>query len=478
MPGRRRTWRSKPCRCEVTAAPDGQTADAQEYGLPPGFVQEIEQALDDHRLAEVEERLAPLHSADLAALLEALHPDDRRVVVGLIRIQLTTDAEALAWLNEDVRQEVLDLLGPQDVAAALQELDSDDALALIETLDEGERDAVLANIPAEERRVLLEGLDFPEYSAGRLMQRELVSVPDYWTVGKTIDWLRTAEDLPDEFYSLFLVDLHGNPRGQLPLSRFLRGRRPAKLAELELEDIHPIPAEMDQEEVALLFRRYGMVSAPVVDGNGKLLGVITLDDVVDVIDEEAESDIFRLGGIGEQSDLYRDVAATTRSRFSWLFVNLLTAVLASSVIGLFEDVISKVVALAVLMPIVASMGGNAGTQTLTVAVRALAMRELTDSNAVRILWKEVLVGVINGLLFAAIAGGVVWLWFSDPRLAVVIGAAMVINLLAAAFSGTVIPLAMQRFGIDPAVSSAVFLTTVTDVVGFFAFLGLAALILL
>ncbi|MGL4960150.1 MAG: magnesium transporter [Inquilinus sp.] len=462
----------------MTAAPDGQTADAQEYGLPPGFVQGIEEALDDHRLAEVEERLAPLHSADLAALLEALHPDDRRVVVGLIRIQLTTDAEALAWLNEDVRQEVLDLLGPQDVAAALQELDSDDALALIETLDEGERDAVLANIPAEERRVLLEGLDFPEYSAGRLMQRELVSVPDYWTVGKTIDWLRTADDLPDEFYSLFLVDLHGNPRGQLPLSRFLRGRRPAKLAELELEDIHPIPAEMDQEEVALLFRRYGMVSAPVVDGNGKLLGVITLDDVVDVIDEEAESDIFRLGGIGEQSDLYRDVAATTRSRFSWLFVNLLTAVLASSVIGLFEDVISKVVALAVLMPIVASMGGNAGTQTLTVAVRALAMRELTDSNAVRVLWKEVLVGAVNGLLFAAIAGGVVWLWFGDPRLALVIGAAMIINLLAAAFSGAVIPLAMQRFGIDPAVSSAVFLTTVTDVVGFFAFLGLAALILL
>jgi magnesium transporter len=478
MPARRRTWRSKPCRCEVTAAPDPQTADAQEYGLPPGFVQGIEEALDDHRLAEVEERLAPLHSADLAALLEALHPDDRRIVVGLIRVQLTTDAEALAWLNEDVRQEVLDLLGPQDVAAALQELDSDDALALIETLDQGERDAVLANVPAEERRVLLEGLDFPEYSAGRLMQRELVSVPDYWTVGKTIDWLRTAEDLPDEFYSLFLVDVHGNPSGQLPLSRFLRGRRPAKLADLGLEGIHPIPAEMDQEEVALLFRRYAMVSAPVVDRNGKLLGVITLDDVVDVIDEEAEQDIFRLGGIGEQSDLYRDVAATTRSRFSWLFVNLLTAVLASSVIGLFEDVISRVVALAVLMPIVASMGGNAGTQTLTVAVRALAMRELTDSNAARILWKEVLVGVINGLLFAAIAGGVVWLWFGDPRLAVVIGAAMIINLLAAAFSGTVIPLAMQRFGIDPAVSSAVFLTTVTDVVGFFAFLGLAALILL
>ncbi|WP_225767023.1 magnesium transporter [Inquilinus sp. Marseille-Q2685] len=464
----------------MTAAPEGDKApaEAQEYGLPPGFVQEIEEALDDHRLAEVEERLAPLHSADLAALLEALHPDDRRVVVGLIRVQLTTDAEALAWLNEDVRQEVLDLLGPQDVAAALQELDSDDALALIETLDEGGRDAVLANIPAEERRLLLEGLDFPEYSAGRLMQRELVAVPDYWTVGKTIDWLRTAEDLPDEFYSLFLVDAHGLPTGQLPLSRFLRGRRPAKLAELGLEDIHPIPAEMDQEEVALLFRRYGMVSAPVVDRNGKLLGVITLDDVVDVIDEEAEEDIFRLGGIGEQSDLYRDVAATTRSRFSWLFVNLLTAVLASSVIGLFEDTISKVVALAVLMPIVASMGGNAGTQTLTVAVRALAMRELTDSNAVRILWKEVLVGTINGLLFAAIAGGVVWLWFADPRLAVVIGAAMIINLLAAAFSGTVIPLALQRFGVDPAVSSGVFLTTVTDVVGFFAFLGLAALILL
>lgn len=453
-------------------------ADPQDYGLPPGFVQEIEAALDEHRLDAVEERLAPLHSADLAILLEALHPDDRRVVVGLIRTQLTTDAEALAWLNEDVREEVLDLLGPQDVAAAVRELDSDDALALIETLDEGDRREVLANIPAEERRVLLEALDFPEYSAGRLMQRELVSVPDYWTVGKAIDWLRSADGLPDDFYSLFLVDLHGRPSGQLPLSQLLRGQRPAKLAELGLEDIHPIPATMDQEEVALLFRRYGMVSAPVVDRDGKLLGVITLDDVVDVIDEEAEEDIFRLGGIGGHSDLYRDVATTTRSRFSWLFVNLLTAVLASGVIGLFEGTISQVVALAVLMPIVASMGGNAGTQTLTVAVRALAMRELTDGNAVRVLWKEVLVGVINGLLFAAIAGGVVWLWFGDPRLAAVIGAAMIINLVAAAFSGTVIPLALQRFGVDPAVSSGVFLTTVTDVVGFFAFLGLAALVLL
>jgi magnesium transporter len=311
------------------------------------------------------------------------------------------------------------------------------------------------------------------------MQRELVAVPDYWTVGKAIDWLRAEPDLPDEFFSLFIVDSARRPMGQVSLSQVLRSKRPVRLADLVAgEEVHTIPATMDQEEVTHLFRRSGFVSAPVVDDEGKLVGVITLDDVVDVIDEEAEEDIFRLGGVGEGTDLYRDVATTTRSRFSWLFVNLITALLASSVISLFESTIHAVVALAVLMPIVASMGGNAGTQTLTIAVRALAMRELTGDNARRVLWKEVLVGTINGLLFAVIAGGVAWLWFDDLDLGLVIAAAMIVNLVAAALAGTLIPLGLARLKVDPAVASGVFLTTVTDVIGFFAFLGLAWLVIL
>jgi magnesium transporter len=463
------------------AALPGRAPERAEdgIGLPAGFVREVAEAIDDERLADVSARVEGLHPADLATLLEALRPAERRTLVDLIRSHLRDSGEVLAWLNDDVREEVLDILGPADIAAAVSDLDSDDALLVIEDLDAEDREQVLAALTPEDRVALEAGLEFPESSAGRLMQRELVAVPDYWTVGKAIDWLRGEEDLPDEFFSLFIVDAERRPVGQVSLSQVLRSKRPVRLADLVGgEEIHTIPAAMDQEEVTHLFRRSGLVSAPVVDDAGKLVGVITLDDVVDVIDEEAEEDIFRLGGVGEGTDLYRDVATTTRSRFSWLFINLITALLASSVISLFEATIQAVVALAVLMPIVASMGGNAGTQTLTIAVRALAMRELTGDNARRVLWKEVLVGTINGLLFAVIAGGIAWLWFDDVGLGLVIAAAMVVNLIAAALAGTLIPLGLNRLKVDPAVASGVFLTTVTDVVGFFAFLGLAWLVIL
>lgn len=463
------------------AAHAGRTAERPEdgIGLPAGFVREVAEAIEEERLADVSVRVEGLHPADLATLIETLRADQRRAFVDLIRSHLRDSGEVLAWLNDDVREEVLDILGPADIAAAVSELDSDDALLVIEDLDAEDREQVLAALPPEDRVALEAGLDFPESSAGRLMQRELVAVPDYWTVGKAIDWLRAEPDLPDEFFSLFIVDSGRRPVGQVSLSQVLRSKRPVPLSDLVGgEEIHTIPATMDQEEVTHLFRRSGLVSAPVVDDDGKLVGVITLDDVVDVIDEEAEEDIFRLGGVGEGTDLYRDVATTTRSRFSWLFVNLITALLASAVISLFEATIHAVVALAVLMPIVASMGGNAGTQTLTIAVRALAMRELTGDNARRVLWKEVLVGTINGFLFALIAGGIAWLWFDDLDLGLVIGAAMIVNLMAAALAGTLIPLGLARLKVDPAVASGVFLTTVTDVIGFFAFLGLAWLVIL
>ena len=441
------------------------------------LIHQVEDLLDAFKLDAVDKVLSRLHSADLADLLEQLHPDDRKTVVGILRPHLKVDPEVLSYLDDDVREQVMELLEPEELAEAISELDSDDALDLIETLDEDEREKILENLPATARILVEEGLTFPESSAGRLMQREFVAVPMFWTVGKTIDYLRATQDLPDDFYLIFAVDPMHRPVGSALLSRILRSKRSVKIADLTSEDIRPIPAAMDQEEVAFLFRQYSMVSAPVVDDAGRLIGVITIDDVVDVIDEEAEDDLLKLGGVRED-DLYRAVLDTSRSRFSWLGVNLITAIVASAVIALFEGTIEQVVALAVLMPIVASMGGNAGTQTLTVAVRALAMRELSQNNARRILWKEVLVGGINGVLFAAITGLLAGLWSGEWLIGLVIGLAMIITLVAAGFSGTVIPLALDRLKIDPAVASSVFLTTVTDVVGFFAFLGLAAWVLL
>ncbi len=312
------------------------------------------------------------------------------------------------------------------------------------------------------------------------MQRELVAVPTFWTVGETIDFLRRTADedpdrLPEDFFDIFIVDPAHHPVGALSLSHLLRSRRPVPVTEIMQPEMKVITTGTDQEEVAFLFRQRDLTSAPVVDTGGRLVGVITIDDVVDVIDEEAEDDIMRLGGV-QQDDLYTDAIETVRSRFAWLVVNLGTAILASFVIGLFDATIEQMVALAVLMPIVASMGGNAGTQTLTVAVRALATKELTAANATRVVGKELLVGGVNGALFAVLTGLVTWAWFGNGEIALVIGAAMVINLVVAALAGATIPLALERVGVDPAIASGVFLTTVTDVVGFFAFLGLDALL--
>jgi len=454
-------------RDAASAAPDRQD--------PAQPIDEIREALAEGRIERVMELAEPLHAADVADLLEHLSRDERALYLRITRHVI--DPETLTYLDETVREEVMELLGPRELAAAVAQLDSDDAVEVLEDLGDEAKQRILDSIPAAERALLEEGLTYPDDSAGRMMQRELVAVPSFWTVGETIDYLRAKDDLPDAFYDLFVVDPAHKPVGAVPLSRAMRARRAARLADIMETELRLIPVAMDQEAVAHLFRQYGLVSAPVVDAGGRLVGVVTVDDVVHVIDEEAEEDLMKLGGVRED-DLYRAAIDTTRARFTWLVVNLLTAILASAVIGVFQGNIERIVALAVLMPIVASMGGNAGTQTLTVAVRALAMKELTRDNALRFVGKELLVGSFNGILFAALTGAVAWLWFDMPGLGLVIAAAMMFNMAVAGLSGTLIPLGLERLGIDPAIASGVFVTTVTDVVGFFAFLGLAGLVLL
>jgi magnesium transporter len=335
-------------------------------------------------------------------------------------------------------------------------------------------------MPHDTRVLIDQGLAYGETTAGRLMQRELVAVPNYWNVGETIDYLRSARHTPEKFYSVFVVDARHRPQGMVELHRMLKAKRPVRMSDLIDPEIDLIPVDMDREEVTFLFRQHDLTAAPVIDKSGRLVGQITIDDVVDVIDEEAGEDILKMAGVRttEDSSLYRTIMSTAQSRFVWLVLNLFTAFLASSVIGVFEASIEKLSALAVLMPICASMGGNAGTQTLATVIRSLATRELNSSNAMRVMWKEIFVGSVNGFLFAAITGVIAYLWFQDAMLGVVIAAAMVTNLIAAGFAGMSIPLILDRLGADPADSAVVFLTTVTDCVGFFTFLGLATWILL
>ncbi len=413
-----------------------------------------------------------LKAPDLADVIEILDPDDR---VALIQaLGNSFDYEVLSELDESVRDQLSEALPNELLARAVTELDTDDAAYVIESLEESDKQEILAQIPSGDREALERNLDYPEDSAGRLMQADFVAVAPYWTVGNVIDHMRESDDLPDDFNEIFVVDPTFRVMGSIDLSRLLRTKRDIAVNTIMNPDRHIVLATEDQEALARQFQRYDLMSAPVVDANNRLVGVITVDDVVEVIQEEAEEDIKRLGGVGDErlSDSVADIA---RPRFWWLFVNLGTAILASAVIGMFGATIEKMVALAVLMPIVASMGGNAGTQTMTVAVRAIATRELTDANVARVVLRETAVGLVNGVAFAILMGCIAYFWFKSRNLGMVIGAAMVINLLAAALAGIFIPLILNRFKFDPAVSSTVFVTTVTDVVGFFAFLGLASI---
>lgn len=440
-------------------------------GLNPDVIRDAIIALDSDDGAAILEIVEPLHPAEIADLIEMLRGPMRTQLVELLRPKF--DPEILSELDETVRDEVAEQLGTETIAKAIAALDSDDALNLISTLEETKQRRVLHAISFALRSMLEEGLAFPEESAGRLMQREFVAVPAFWTVGEVIDFLRESDDLPDDFYDVFVVDPRHRLIGYVALNRILRAKRPVKIRDIMIDEFVSVPVQMDQEEVAYVFAQQDLVSAPVVDQSERLIGVITIDDIVDVIHQEAEEDLMRLGGV-QEDDLYAAVLDTGKARFMWLFVNLITAVLASVVIGLFQGTIEQVVMLAVLMPIAASMGGNAGTQTLTVAVRALAMKELTTTNAFRVLSKEVLVGTFNGLLFAVIIGVIASTWSGSIAIGAVMAAAMVITMIIAGLAGAAIPLGLSRTRFDPAIASGVFLTTITDVVAFLAFLGLGA----
>lgn len=437
------------------------------------FVAAISRAIEHEDKPFLCEIVSELHEADLGNLIEALEPDERVRLVELTGADF--DFSALNEVDDTVREEILEELEPETVAEGVRELDSDDAVELLEGLDEEDQEEILDKLPPSERDVLERSLDYPENSAGRRMQAEFIAVPREWTVGEAIDFMHEAPDLPERFYEIYVVDGVGHWQGAVALDILLRAHRDVPLTDLVDEDRRKVNVLDDQEEVARLFGKYNLVAAPVVDAANRLVGVITIDDVVDVIEEEADEDLKALGGVAADEELSDRVWTIARGRFNWLLVNLATAFLASSVLGLFEGQLQQMVALAVLAPIVASQGGNAATQTMTVAVRALATRELGPWNVVRVVLREVTVGLVNGIGFAIITGATAYAWFRVPGLGVVIGLAMVCNLVAGALGGILIPIVLDRVRADPAVASGTFVTTVTDVVGFFSFLGIATL---
>ncbi|WP_306119970.1 MULTISPECIES: magnesium transporter [unclassified Roseitalea] len=444
---------------------------SEDGAIRADFLDQIDTAIRTGSEEALAQAVGPLHASEIGDLLQTLEPAERQELVALLGERF--DYSALTHIDDAARRDIVTVLPNEQIALALQQIDSDDAVYILEDMDEAEQADILARIPFTERIRLRRSLDYPEDSAGRRMQADFVAVPPYWNVGQTIDYLRDNEDLPVSFAQIFVIDPTFRLVGAVDLDRILRAQRDVRIEQIMRETRHAIPAVMDQEEAAQIFERYDLLSAAVVDENERLVGVLTIDDVVDVIQEEADEDIKRLGGVGDE-ELSNTVIETTRSRFSWLLINLGTAVLASFVIGLFDATIEQMVALAVLMPIVASMGGNAGTQTMTVAVRALATRELDIYNAGRIVRRELMVGFLNGIMFALVIGIVASIWFWTPGLGAVIALAMIINMVSAALAGIFVPLILDRLKVDPAVASSVFVTTVTDVVGFFAFLGLAA----
>jgi magnesium transporter len=436
------------------------------------LVEQVAAAIEGNNKAALADLIGGWHEADLGDLLAALDPDLRPRLIELLGAGF--DFKALTELDQAARADVLEQLSPVAVILGIRELETDDAVAILESLPKDRQKDILERLPHPKRVALARSLEYPEDSAGRRMQSEYIAVRPDTTVGQTIDYMRETPDLPDRFYEIFITDRGHHLLGAVALDRLLRAKRPVPISELMDEELYRVRAADDQEEVARLFERYDLVSAPVVDEADRLVGVITVDDVVDVIEEEAEEDLKALGGVrGEE--LSDPVSTVARRRFNWLLVNLATAFLASSVLGLFEGQLQKMVALAVLAPIVASQGGNAATQTMTVVVRALAVRELSSANVWRTIVREILVGCVNGVAFAVITGVAAVAWFKVPQLGIVIGLAMLCNLVAGALGGILIPLALDRSGSDPAVSSGVFVTTVTDVVGFFSFLAIATL---
>ena len=444
----------------------------EAFGVTDRLVADVMDAVDGGEARDVDAILDPLHPADVAHLIEPIDGRKRRDLLQVWKGGM--DGDVLSELDENLREEVIESLAPSEFADAVRELETDDIVDLVEYLDEDQQEAALDALEASDRVAVEQALSYPEESAGRHMQSELVRAPDHWTVGQAIDHLRSGDlDLPDQFYHVLLVDPRLKATGYVTLGRLLSSHRDVLLNTIIEDSFRTFHVTQDVEDVAQAINHYHMITAPVVDDAGRIVGVITIDDAMAFLEEEAEEDILRLAGVGEGS-LSDRVIETTRQRFPWLAVNLVTAIFASLVISMFEETIAGLVALAVLMPIVASMGGNAGTQSLTVAVRAIATRDLTGANVWRVIRREALVGLVNGMIFAIVMGIVGAVWFGTPMLGVVIGVAMVINMVVAGLAGTMVPVLLERFGVDPALASGAFVTTVTDVVGFFAFLGLAA----
>ncbi len=449
---------------------DASTSLDEDNRLLPGFVDQVCEALDAGDDEAAYDLVEPLHPADIADLFELVERDYRGPLARAITDLL--GADVLTELNDYVRDDVIDALPAAQVAELAGQLETDDAVAIIEEMEEEDQRAVLAELEPADRAAIVDALSFPEESAGRLMQRDLVAVPEHMNVGQLIDYLREHSDLTTEFWEIFIVDPQHRPVGTCQLSWILRTPRHIALADVMKRDQTLIPTDMDQEEVALRFQKYALISAAVVDGAGRLVGQITVDDIIHIVQEEAGEDIFRLSGAGD-GDINEPVRETYRTRVRWLIANLGTALIASSVIGFFGGAIEQMVALAVLMPIVAGVGGNAGTQTLAVTVRALATNQLTESNTRRAIVREMRIAMLNGATIALIAGTATALWFHDAHLGLVIAAAMQTNILLAGLAGVVIPVVLEKLDQDPAVASSIFVTMTTDSMGFLAFLGLA-----
>ena len=451
-----------------------ETSKNQKIIFNNEFIDKIIVDIEAANNSEIKSSLKNLHAADIAELLEFLSTDQRTYLLN----QLDSDdyTDVLAELDDSIIDQTVNLLQHEKVAKSISDMETDDAVGLIESLEPDTQKKILDKVSAEDLEIFNESLNYPEDTAGRRMQKEIVSMPSFWTVGQAIDYLRDEEELPEDFFELFIVDPSNKPLGSVSVSKVLRSNRKIRLNDITIESPIFISADMDQEEAAMTFEKYSLVSAGVVDKNGRLIGRLTADDIMWVLQEEAEEDILRMGGVIE-TEMNQGIIKSTRKRFIWLFLNLLTAILASIVISFFDASIEKMVALAVLMPIIASMGGNAGTQTLTLTVRALATKDLVQNNRRKIFSKEISISILNSIIFAIITAVAAQLWFQDFYLSIIVGSAMIVNILSAGFFGFLIPYGLNYFRVDPAIASSVFVTTITDVVGFLSFLGLASIFL-
>ncbi len=450
--------------------------EEEDYSLDPRTVEAILDAVDAGDAAAIDRLMEPLHAADIADLFEQIGAGARAGLLALWSRGI--DGEILSELDESIREEVIAAL-PRDVLAdAVRELDSDDVVDILEDLQEPQQEMILGALEDSDRAAVEQSLTFPEYSAGRLMQREVVTAPEHWTVGEAIDYLRGDVELPDQFYHVILIDPRWHPTGYVTLGKLLSSKRAVRLKDITEDSFRTIGVREDEGDVAYAFNQYHLISAPVVDEDDRLVGVITIDDAMSVLDEEHEEDVLRLAGVGEESSISDGAVATARQRLPWLVVNLFTASLSALVISQFEGTLTRLVALAAVMPIVASTGGIAGTQSLAVAVRALATRDLTDANARRVVLRELGAGLLNGVGLALILGLAATLILGEPMLGLVLGLAMIVNQVVAAMGGVLVPLTLEKFKLDPALASGTFVTTLTDVMGYFAFLGLATVLLL